>query len=141
MKEIISNLIFPSVWFLAGFLIVISTDLITGIRKAAKNNEATTSKGLRRTIDKMSSYVSLMLMVLTLLNLGNLSPGAQGYRAVFDFTINGLVLGCVYIESKSILENLIELNTNDGVKNDLCIYIFCPLHNLLILKLKNIFNS
>jgi hypothetical protein len=51
---------------------------------------------------------------------------------------NGIVMGCVYIEIKSVLENLIIINTKEGIPNDIAKYLLIPLHSMLILKLDNL---
>lgn len=52
----------------SGVLLVMLIDLITGIRKARQNGEATTSKGLRKTAQKAMQYY-LPMLVLTMIDL------------------------------------------------------------------------
>lgn len=136
MTEIITQLIYPSPVLIFGFMIMILMDLITGIRKAARAGVATTSRGLRNTIDKAGSYLVLILSVLVLINITNLADTDKSFLATFSFSINGLIIGCIYIEVKSILENLITINTKeDKSQTDLCIYFLVPIHAIIILNL------
>jgi Bacteriophage holin family len=137
MNEIILNLIYPKPVLLIGLIALIFIDLLTGINKAKRAGELTTSRGLRNTIDKASSYFSLLLSVFIMVNLLAISDSKDEYQNVFFFSANGMVIGCVYIEIKSILENLIIINTKNGVMNDLANYILVPIHSFLILKLQS----
>ena len=136
MKEIIAHLVYPSPLLIFGFMFMIFFDLLTGIRKASKNGEATTSRGLRNTIDKTGSYITLILSVLIIINITAVSDSAENFVNLFHYSINGLVIGCTYIELKSILENLILINTDkSGKKTDLCVYFLIPMHGILIMNL------
>lgn len=139
MKEIIAQLVYPSPFVLLGLFLLILLDALTGINKAGRAGELTTSRGLRNSISKASCYLNLLLSVTILLNLLNLADSKDEYTNIFYLSNNGLALACVYIETKSIFENLIEINTNQKtrVQNDLCNFILVPLHNLLILKLNS----
>ena len=55
-----------------------------------------------------------------------------------EIDTNGVVMGCVYIEVKAILENLIIINTKDDVMNDIARYLLVPIHSALLLKLPSI---
>jgi Bacteriophage holin family len=137
MNEIILNLIYPKPILLIGLILLIFLDLLTGINKAKRAGELTTSRGLRNTVDKASSYFNLLLSVFIMVNLLGVADSKNEYQNIFFFSANGLVIGCVYIEVKSILENLIIINTKDGVMNDLASYILMPIHSFLILKLQS----
>jgi hypothetical protein len=136
MNEIVLNLIYPKPIFLIGLILLIFLDLLTGINKAKRAGELTTSRGLRNTIDKASSYFSLLLSVFIMVNLLAISDSKDEYENIFFFSANGMVIGCVYIEGKSIRENLSIINSKNGVMNDLANYILVPIHSLLILKLQ-----
>lgn len=135
---IIQHLVYPNPFVLIGLFILIFIDLLTGVNKAKRNGEATTSRGLRKSYDKGSTYFSLLLSVIVLCNIISFADIKQEYAVLTILSVNLLILGCVYIEVKSILENLIEINTRDGEPNDLASSILIPLHNAIILKLKRI---
>jgi phage-related holin len=119
-----------------GLFVLIFIDLISGIIKAKRAGEATTSRGLRRTVDKASSYFSLLVSVFIMVNLFGVADSQNEYTSILFFSANGLVTGCAYIELKSILENLIIINTKEGKMNDFATYLIVPLHSVLILKLQ-----
>ncbi|AXQ66548.1 MAG: toxin secretion/lysis holin [Caudoviricetes sp.] len=133
---IVLELVYPSPIIVIGFVLMLLMDLITGIQKTKRNGEYTNSKGLRRTIDKASTYCQLIVSLLIIFNLSNMFN--QTFITAFDYSINGVVGFCVWIEFKSILENLIEVNTNltTGKKNSLANRLLVPMHDLIILKLK-----
>lgn len=131
---IIRGLIYPDPILVFGLMLMMFLDLVSGVRKANKWGKATSSRGLRDTIDKAKNYCTLILTVLVIVNVIGLSRSTDGYDFAFDISINGLVFGCIYIETKSILENLIILNTKDGVQNEFCSKLLVPLHNIIIFK-------
>lgn len=139
MKELLTALVYPNPILLIGLMALIFVDLISGVQKAkrAKKKKEITSSGFRRSVRKASSYFNLIVSVAIMVNLLSFADIHKEYSSTFNFSMNGLVIGCVYIEVKSILENLIAINTNkDGKQNDLCRYILVPLHNLLLLRLQ-----
>lgn len=133
---IVLELVYPSPIIVIGFVLMLLMDLITGIQKTKRNGEYTNSKGLRRTIDKASTYCQLIVSLLIIFNLSNMFN--QTFITAFGYSINGVVGFCVWVEFKSILENLIEVNTNltTGKKNSLANRLLVPMHDLIILKLK-----
>lgn len=136
MKEFFAQIIFPSPIIVIGIIILVALDLIWGVRKAAKNGEATTSRGLRKTFDKAGSYFTLLISVMVVTNVVNLSDAQHQYSDWMAYLNNGIPLMFCYVEMKSILENLIEINTHDGEPNELAATILIPIHDKLILKFK-----
>lgn len=144
MYKIFQELIYPHPLLLVGVMGMIFIDLLTGIRKAAKNGQATSSRGLRNSFDKATTYFSLNAAVLVIVNITNIADEDKRFVDWLAYSTNGLLLACCYIELKSILENLIEINTtvvNNGdketkVQNDFAKFILTPIHNSLILKFK-----
>ena len=136
MIEFIRNLIYPSPIVILGFVFMLMIDLITGVRKAKRKGEATTSKGLRRTVDKSTTYFTLIISLLIIFNLSNIANLSGGFKGIFSYSINGVIGFCIMIEFKSILENLIEINKNENKPNLLCEKLLIPLHNIVILKFK-----
>lgn len=146
MKEILSQLIYPHPLLLIGVMVMIFLDLISGIRKAAKNCEATSSRGLRNSFDKATTYFSLNLAVLVILNITNFADDQKRFSDWLSYSTDTLLIACCYVELKSILENLIEINTeiqmvrfnqSKKIPNDFAKFILMPIHNALILKFKN----
>lgn len=134
MKEILAQIIYPNPILIVGFLMMILFDLVSGVRKAKKKGEATNSKGLRKTIDKTSSYSIFILSVTTIINITMLADTDKRFTGIFNYSVNGLLLGACWIELKSVLENLIILNAEGKKPNDLAKYLLIPLHNALIFK-------
>lgn len=135
MKELIQNLVYPEPALLIGLFGIIFLDLLTGIRKAANNGEATSSRGLRNSFDKATTYFSLIVAVLIVINCISLAHVKEDVTWL-PYGVNGLLMACIYVELKSILENLIEINSIDKIPNDFATIILIPIHNIIILKLK-----
>lgn len=133
LKEILCQLVYPNLYLIAGLGLIIFIDLITGICKATKNGEATTSRGMRNSYDKATTYFSLLSAVLVVANCIALAHIKEELNWL-PYGLNTLVMSCIYVELKSILENLIEINTVGGKKNYSAKVILTPIHNALILK-------
>ena len=90
-------------------LAAVGADMASGIRKARRRGEATRSRALRRTVDKLARYYNV-LVVLTVVDAMQIA-GAWFMRAVEGyavptvpvFTLIGS-LGMAAIEVKSIFE-------------------------------------
>lgn len=136
MNQMLNSLIYPDPVMIIGFILMLGLDLITGILKASKKHQATTSKGLRQTVDKAYSYCALLLSLLVIFNLTSLT--SPEYNWLFNCSVNSILTFCIWIEFKSILENLIAINTDkNGIRNFLCEHLLTKLHNLVIFKFKN----
>lgn len=135
MNQILSQIVYPHPILIFGLMLMIFLDLLSGIRKASNNGEATTSKGFRNSIDKATTYCTFIFSVLVIVNITSFADTDGDFLGVFKYSLNGLLIGTSYIELKSIIENLIEINTKDGEPSDFCIYFLTPLHNILIFKL------
>lgn len=131
-----SNLIYPSPITIVGLIILMFFDLLTGVSKASKNGEATSSQGLRKTFDKGSTYLSTVLSLLVIINVTHFADKEQKFFWLMDYSATGIMIFTCYIEFKSILENLIETNKINGKPNDFSKYLLTPIHNLLIVKIK-----
>jgi hypothetical protein len=135
MDQILTSLIYPDPVMIIGFIVILGLDLVTGIIKASKKREATTSKGLRGTIDKAYTYCALLLSLVVIFNLTSFT--SPEYIWLFNYSINSIVIFSIWIEFKSILENLIAINTDrHGIRNFLCEYLLVKIHNLIIFKFK-----
>jgi len=144
MKELISHLIYPHPFLLIALFGMVFIDLLSGIQKAKKNGVATSSIGMRRTINKATTYLTLNLSVLIILNITALADPQNYLNGGLKYSINILLLACSYIEMKSILENLIEINSEfceikkKSLPNDFAKLILIPIHNIIILKFKKL---
>ena len=85
-------------------------DMVSGIRKAKRKGQATRSRALRRTIDKLLRYYNL-LAILTIVDIMQIAAtlylrAIEGYSlpTVPLFTLIGSI-GIALIEVKSIMEN------------------------------------
>ena len=107
------NKLFVVLWilFILYMLVfmAISADLWSGLRKAKKRGEARTSYGLRRTIDKLSRYYNL-LIILTIIDAMQIS-GVWYLNVYYNYAIPIFpiitfigALGLGFIELKSIYE-------------------------------------
>ncbi|MES2287256.1 MAG: phage holin family protein [Bacteroidota bacterium] len=141
MKEILSQLIIPSPFLLLGLMLLIFIDLLTGIQKANKNHESTSSRGLRYSFDKATTYFSLNVSVLIIVNICKLADKVRYFEGWLEYSVNGLLICCAYVEFKSILENLIEINTRDGKQNFIAEVVLTRIHNTIILKFKTTRNE
>ncbi len=104
-------------WWLTGVVVAeyvlvlaaVGADMASGIRKARRRGEATRSRALRRTVDKLARYYNV-LVVLTVVDAMQIA-GAWFLRAVEGygvptvpvFTLLGSI-GMAIIEVKSIVE-------------------------------------
>lgn len=104
-------------WWLLGVVVTeyvlvlaaVGADMASGIRKARKRGEATRSRALRRTVDKLARYYNV-LVVLTVVDAMQIAGAwfmraVEGYNVptVPAFTLIGS-LGMAAIEVKSIFE-------------------------------------
>lgn len=136
MNEIISQLVYPKPILLIGLLFLMFFDLLTGINKATKAGNATTSRGMRDTFDKGSTYLIFIFSLVVLVNITNIADEDKEFSGVLAFSLSAVVIGSCYIEFKSIIENLIITNTDkNGEVSDFATYFLIPLHKILILKL------
>jgi hypothetical protein len=73
MNEIISQLVYPKPILIIGLLFLMFFDLLTGINKATKAGNATTSRGMRDTFDKGSTYLIFIFSLVILVNITNIA--------------------------------------------------------------------
>lgn len=136
MNEIISQLVYPKPILLIGLLFLMFFDLLTGINKATKAGNATTSRGMRDTFDKGSTYLIFILSLVVLANIINIADADKQFTNVLLLSLSTVTCGACYIEFKSIIENLIAINTDkDGKESDFAAIFLQPMHKVLILKL------
>lgn len=138
MQEIISNLVFPNPAVLFGLALLVLLDLITGIVKSKRKGIATASQGMKKSVQKLTTYLSLITLSLILSNLAKITYGLESHIDELNLGINAVCFWLVHLEVKSVLENLIIANTDeDGNQNEVA-KLLVPIHNAWILKFKNI---
>lgn len=129
-------MIFPNLLILTCVCALVVVDLISGIMKSTSLGVATMSEGLKKSAQKLGTYLTLITTSLILANLALIVEEANELYMLIS--LNFLCSGFVYLETKSILENLIIANTNkDGERNDVANFLVI-IHNSLILKFKNL---
>lgn len=138
MKQEIINfatqLIYPDVRLVFFLMLMIALDLLSGIRKSNTKGKATISAGLRKTIDKGNQYFTFIFLIFTIINVSKIADTENSFIGILNYSLNGLFIFLTYIEIKSILENQIETSPD----SDLTKYFAIPLHNIIILKFKQI---
>lgn len=105
--------LFVVVWMLFGILLTpllfIGFDFWAGVRKAKQRNERMTSKGWRRTIDKIARYYN-MLLALVVIDCMQMSgvwylDNFYDYHIpIFPFVTMAGAMSVAIVEMKSILE-------------------------------------
>ena len=106
-------------WIVFGFALLtvaMIVDLITGVRKAIENGEATTSQGLKKTCDKARKY---FLPAVSLICVDLLAS------CIFDkpyFTMIYLAF-CILCETKSIMEKSYEKKEMKKMANTMRVII------------------
>ncbi|MDE6394292.1 MAG: phage holin family protein [Duncaniella sp.] len=104
-----SVLIIVSVQY-SGVLLAVLADLVSGIRRARREHRECTSRGLRRTVAKLSSYY-LALFCLTVVDVmavtAILALDAMGRSTIpaFPYLTTLGSVSLALIEAKSIVEN------------------------------------
>lgn len=140
MENILTTLVFPNPAIIFGIAILSFFDLITGVLKSKKKGVATASQGFDKTITKLVSYLTLIVLSFVVSNLAMIFYELQEHIDNLSLGLNSVTLFMIYRDAKSILENLILANTDEqGVHNDFAKFLI-PIHNALILKFNKDFN-
>lgn len=137
MEEIIKNLIFPNPASAFALFFIVLLDLLTGIFKSKRKGVATASQGMKKSVQKLTTYLSLILLSLILTNLAKMTYDLESHLESLNLGINGICFWLIHLEVKSVLENLIVANTDeDGNQNDIA-RLLVPVHNAWILKFQD----
>lgn len=140
MQELMNNLIFQHPLIILAISLLVFLDLITGIFKSKTKGIATKSQGFKKTVNKLISYLSLIILSFIVTNISNSVWELKTSVDTLGLGLDTIGLFLVYLEIKSILENLIVANTNkNGEQNDFA-KLLVPIHNALILKFNKQFN-
>src|SRR5690606_8176835 len=95
-------------------------------------------KGMKKSVQKLTTYISLIVLSLILTNLAKLTYGLETHLKELNLGINAVCFLLLHLEVKSILENLITANTDEyDNQNDIEKFLV-KIHNVWILKFKNI---
>lgn len=138
MQDVISNLVFPNPAVLFGLALLVLLDLLTGIFKSKRKGVATASQGMKKSVQKLTTYLSLIVLSLILTNLAKITYDLEQHLNELNLGINAICFWLVHLEVKSVLENLIVANTdNEGNQNEVA-KLLVPIHNAWILKFKDI---
>lgn len=140
MENFFTSLIFPNPIIIIGIAILSFFDLITGVLKSKRKGVATASQGFDKTITKLISYLTLIVLSFVVSNLAIIFYDLQEQVDNLNLGLNSVCLFMIYRDVKSILENLILSNTDEnGIHNDFAKFLI-PIHNALILKFNKDFN-
>lgn len=138
MEQIISNLVFPNPASAFALFFVVILDLLTGIFKSKKKGIATASQGMKKSVQKFTTYLSLIVLSLILTNLAKLTYDLENHINQLNLGMNAVCFWLIHLEVKSILENLILGNTDEEGKQNEVAKLLVTIHNAWILKFKNI---
>lgn len=109
LHTLTSVLIIVSIQY-SGVLLAVLADLVSGVRRARREQRPCTSRGLRRTVAKLSSYY-LALFCLTVVDVmavtAILALDAMGRATIpaFPYLTTLGSVSLALIEAKSIVEN------------------------------------
>jgi hypothetical protein len=121
-------IVLPSSTLLAWLGIAMVLDLITGVACAVKKGVPRTSKGFRGTITKFLQYGGAIAIGIVLANLFEIQK-ETATEAIFKYYNSGLISFIIFIEIKSILENLIEISPD----SDFTKYFLTIVHDFISL--------
>src|SRR5690606_24370617 len=96
------------------------------------------SQGMKKSVQKLTTYLSLIVLSLILTNLAKLTYGLENHLNELNLGINAICFWLIHLEVKSILENLIIANTDDDDNQTEIAKLLVTITNAWILKFKNI---
>jgi uncharacterized membrane protein len=144
MKVLYIKLVFPILFvvilpptsLLVWLGLAMVLDLITGIAKAIKKDIPRTSEGLRRTVAKFIQYGGAISIGVILANVSNFKKDST-IEMVYQYFSNSMLTFIIFIELKSIVENMIEVSPeSDFTKNFLN-----PIHKIISIDFKQFFKT
>lgn len=121
-------IVLPSSTLLAWLGVAMILDFITGVAVAVKKGVPRTSKGFRGTITKFLQYGGAIAIGIVLANLFEIQKDSVT-EAIFKYYNSGLISLIIFIEIKSILENLIEISP----ESDFTKYFLNTVHDFISL--------
>lgn len=121
-------IILPPSTLLTWLGITMILDLITGVAVAVKKGGPLTSKGFRGTVVKFIQYGGAVGIGIILANVADIQKD-EASEAIFKYFSTGLLAFIIFIEVKSILENMIEINP----ESDFTKFFLNPVHDFISL--------
>lgn len=121
-------IILPPSTLLTWLGITMILDLITGVACAVKKGVPRTSKGFRGTVVKFIQYGGAVGIGIILSNVADIQKD-EASEAIFKYFSTGLLAFIIFIEVKSILENMIEINP----ESDFTKFFLNPVHDFISL--------
>ncbi len=125
---LLMSIILPPSTLLTWLGIAMILDLITGVAVAVKKGVPRTSKGFRGTVVKFIQYGGAIAIGIILANVADIQKD-EASEAIFKYFSTGLLAFIIFIEVKSILENMIEINP----ESDFTKYFLNPVHDFISL--------
>jgi hypothetical protein len=106
--------------------LAMTLDLITGVAKAIRNNVPRTSTGFRQTVVKFIQYGGAIAIGIILANVSEFRKD-ESSEWIYKYFSNSMLIFMIYIEIKSVFENLIEISPD----SDFTRFFLKPIHDLL----------
>ena len=131
LLPLLASLILPPVDLLIFLTLSMVLDFLTGVVAAKMEGKEITSLGFRGTVKKFTQYGSAICVGILLANIADRGQAGQIASTVYLYFGNALISFIIFIEIKSILENLIKTSPN----SDFTRYFLTPVNNLLSLDL------
>jgi phage-related holin len=122
----------PNFTLLTLLAVVIGIDFLTGVWKAKCKNEARTSDGFRKTVNKFLQYGCAIVCGAVLSYIGQ-NKGGAGAVAIAGLLNDGLIIFIIYIEVTSIFENLYAVDSTTAMSQ----YFYAPVLKILTFQIKN----
>jgi len=119
-------IVLPPATLLVWLGVSMALDLITGVAKAIKNNVPRTSTGFRRTVTKFIQYGGAIAIGIILANISEFRKDDSS-EWIYKYFSNSMLLFMIYIEIKSVFENLIEVSPD----SDFTRFFLKPIHDIL----------
>lgn len=119
-------IVLPPATLLVWLGISMALDLLTGVAKAIKNNVPRTSTGFRRTVTKFIQYGGAIAIGIILANVSEFRKDDSS-EWIYKYFSNSMLLFMIYIEIKSVFENLIEVSPD----SDFTRFFLKPIHDIL----------
>lgn len=119
-------IVLPPASLLIWLGLAMALDLITGVAKAVRNNVPRTSTGFRKTVVKFIQYGGAIAIGIILANVSEFRNDDSS-EWIYKYFSNTMLLFMIYIEIKSVFENLIEVSPD----SDFTRFFLRPIHDIL----------
>lgn len=119
-------IVLPPASLLIWLGLAMGLDLITGVAKAIRNNVPRTSTGFRKTVVKFIQYGGAIAIGIILANVSEFRKDDSS-EWIYKYFSNSMLLFMIYIEIKSVFENLIEVSPD----SDFTRFFLRPIHDIL----------